>query len=93
MTLFSLAIVPSLNGVGIFEVEMSLYETENFSTKRTGRTFNSMDKLNVKISSKADADLGLKIDTCWITAGDLGENNTDNQLILIDESCPNEQLQ
>ena len=39
-----MALVPSLDGVGVFKVEMSLYESPKFEKLQTRRTFNSVDK-------------------------------------------------
>ena len=45
----SLKIIPAVNGTGVFEVEMSLFESRRLEKKRTDLLFDAGDKIFVKV--------------------------------------------
>lgn len=45
----SLKIIPAVSGTGVFEVEMSLFETRRLEKKRTDLLFDAGEKIFVKV--------------------------------------------
>ena len=45
----SLKIIPAVSGTGVFEVEMSLFETGRLEKKRTDLLFDAGEKIFVKV--------------------------------------------
>jgi hypothetical protein len=45
----SLKIIPAVSGTGVFEVEISLFETRRLEKKRTDLLFDAGEKIFVKV--------------------------------------------
>jgi len=45
----SLKIIPAVSGTGVFEVEMSLFETRRLEKKRTNLLYDAGEKIFVKV--------------------------------------------
>ena len=45
----SLKIIPAVSGTGVFEVEMSLFQTRRLEKKRTDLLFDAGEKIFVKV--------------------------------------------
>ena len=50
--IFSKVLVPWIREMGVLELEMQLYETNQFKNRREDSYFLNSDMLNVKIESK-----------------------------------------